>query len=69
MRPRDADGGLERTLGDQALTYMARRYRGNLKGHLLTHLHARASSGTFCAVRASNGTWAAKSRRPPCGEP
>jgi signal recognition particle subunit SEC65 len=42
MLPRDTDGGLESTsLGDQALTYMARRYRGNLKGHLLTHLHAR----------------------------
>ena len=42
MRPRAADGGLEKTtIGDQAMTYMARRYRGNLKGHLLTHLHVR----------------------------
>ena len=29
------------TIGDQALTYMARRYRGNIKGHILTHVHSR----------------------------
>ena len=27
------------TVIDQALTYMARRYRGNIKNHLLVHLH------------------------------
>ena len=29
------------TIQDQAVTYMARRYRGNIKGHILTHLHRR----------------------------
>lgn len=30
-----------RTLGDQAVTYMARRHCGNIKVHVLTHLHRR----------------------------
>ena len=32
---------LSGTIEDQGMSYMARRYRGHIKGHVLTHLHSR----------------------------
>ena len=32
---------LSRSIEDQGMSYMARRYRGHIKGHVLTHLHSR----------------------------